>query len=227
MPDNLTLTTDFAATIPVGTVLATDQLPDGSQVQKVKVLVGTADSATPVIFAETANGLKVDGSAVVQPVSGPLTDTQLRAGPVAITGTVTATVTDGSGPLTVDGTVAISSASTDAVLTAGTAKAQITDGVRTAGITDGTTASNESTQDRLKVNAELRAIDPTQAAGAQVVALPGSRTQGLLVSLAPNTLTDLLAAILTELKINNSLLQSGLNVRDDLDNMRADPYFLQ
>jgi len=33
----------------------------------------------------------VDGSGVVQPVSGPLTDTQLRASPVPISGTVTAT----------------------------------------------------------------------------------------------------------------------------------------
>lgn len=40
------------------------------------------------------------------PVSGPLTDTQLRATPVPVSGSVT--VSDGSGPLTVDGTVAVS-----------------------------------------------------------------------------------------------------------------------
>ncbi len=38
----------------------------------------------------TANGIKVDGTATIQPVSGPLTDTQLRATPVPVSGTVTA-----------------------------------------------------------------------------------------------------------------------------------------
>lgn len=41
-------------------------------------------------------------------VDGPLTDVQLRATPVPISGTVT--VTDGSGPITVDGTVAVTNA---------------------------------------------------------------------------------------------------------------------
>jgi hypothetical protein len=48
----------------------------------------------------------VDSSAAIA-VTGPLTDAQLRATPVPVSGTVT--ITDGSGPVTVDGTVAVSS----------------------------------------------------------------------------------------------------------------------
>ncbi len=54
----------------------------------------TAANSLPVVLAS-------DQSAV--PVTGPLTDTQLRTTPVPISGTVT--ITDGSGPVTVDGTV--------------------------------------------------------------------------------------------------------------------------
>jgi hypothetical protein len=59
---------------------------------------------------QLTNALKVDGSAVTQPVSGPLTDTQLRATPVPVSGTVTATggLTDTqlrATPVPVSGTV--------------------------------------------------------------------------------------------------------------------------
>lgn len=63
--------------------------------------------------AETAQGLTdAQLRATAVPVSGtvtatgPLTDAQLRATPVPVSGTVT--ITDGSGPVTVDGTVAVS-----------------------------------------------------------------------------------------------------------------------
>jgi hypothetical protein len=36
---------------------------------------------------------------------------------------------------------------------------------------------------------------------------------------------DLLTSILTEMRVMNAVLQAGLNVRDDLDVMRADPYY--
>jgi hypothetical protein len=87
------------------------------------------DGATRARYATVtaANALKVDGSAVTQPVSGtvtanagtgtfavsgPLTDTQLRATAVPVSGTVTANagtgpwpVTDNAGSLTVDAPV--------------------------------------------------------------------------------------------------------------------------
>ena len=55
-----------------------------------KVDIASLDQYTPV-----TGRLPVDGSGVTQPVSGPLTDTQLRATAVPVSGTVTA-----SGPLT-------------------------------------------------------------------------------------------------------------------------------
>ena len=57
-----------------------------------------------------------------------------------------------------------------------------------------------------------------------------TESSGALQALVAHNLgaqTDLLSAILRELRINNALLQSGLNVSDDLDTYRADPYFLQ
>lgn len=65
--------------------------------------VASIDTKTPALVG---GRVPVDGSGVTQPVSGPLTDAQLRATPVPVSGTVT--ITDGSGPVTVDGTVAIS-----------------------------------------------------------------------------------------------------------------------
>lgn len=58
----------------------------------------------------------------------------------------------------------------------------------------------------------------TDAAGRQWVT---SDTNDSLVR-DQNTV---LLAILTELRVQNQVLQSGLNVRDDLDNLRQDPYF--
>lgn len=246
MADNVTSQAAPASSLPPGTQVATDQLPDGTHAQRVKLMNGTLDSTTVVRLDETANGLKVDGSAVTQPISAgalPLpAGAATEAGHLAAIDTSTAKIpalgqalAAASVPIVLTAAqqaaltppAAIVGFALDATLTGGTAKEQIVDAAgRVAGITDGITASNEATQDRLKVNAELRAVDPTQPVGARVVALPGSQTTGLLVSLAPNVLPDLLASILTELKIMNSLLQSGLNVQDSLDNMRADPYYL-
>jgi hypothetical protein len=70
-----------------------------------------------------ANALVVDGSAVTQPVSGPLTDTQLRAVAVPVSGTVTATgpLTDTqlrATPVSVSGTVTATGPLTDTQLRA-------------------------------------------------------------------------------------------------------------
>jgi len=61
MADNISITQG------TGTVVAADQLPDGSYVQYVKLVDGTADGTTKAVV--NANGLKVDGSAVTQPIS--------------------------------------------------------------------------------------------------------------------------------------------------------------
>lgn len=80
---------NFPADFPDAAVLA--------KVEAVRVLL----AATLTITGTVA----VLNFPATQPVSGPLTDTQLRATPVPVSGTVT--VTDGSGPLTVDGSVAV------------------------------------------------------------------------------------------------------------------------
>ena len=100
MADNTTTQSATLATIPSSTIIATDQIPGTLEhVQKIKLMDGTADS-TVVIPGTNANGLLVDVSRVVgnvavtgtffqatQPVSGPLTDAQLRAVAVPVSGT--------------------------------------------------------------------------------------------------------------------------------------------
>lgn len=48
----------------------------------------TMANSISVAIASDQSAVAVDGSAVTQPVSGPLTDTQLRAAPVIISGAV-------------------------------------------------------------------------------------------------------------------------------------------
>jgi hypothetical protein len=70
------------------------------------VVIASDQSAVPVSGTVSTGGLTdTELRATPVPVSGPLTDAQLRAAPVPVSGTVT--VTDGSGPLTVDGTVTV------------------------------------------------------------------------------------------------------------------------
>ena len=73
----------------------------------VNVIGGVYDTTPPAIADGSAGGVRmnvnralhVDGSAVTQPVSGPVTDAQLRATPVPVSGTVT--ITDGAGAVNV------------------------------------------------------------------------------------------------------------------------------
>lgn len=88
MADGVTITPGTGATI------ATDDIA-GQQYQRVKVVLG----------ADGVNDGDVSSSNAL-PVSGPLTDAELRATAVPVFGTVT--ISDGSGPVTVDGTVAVS-----------------------------------------------------------------------------------------------------------------------
>lgn len=88
MPDNVSVTPGSGASI------ATDEIA-GAHHQRVKVTLG-ADGVSDGDVSAT-NPL---------PITGALTDAQLRATPVPVSGTVT--ITDGSGPVTVDGVVSIS-----------------------------------------------------------------------------------------------------------------------
>ena len=127
MADTVVYQTASAATPPDATIVATDDAGAAGQVQIIKLAISTDGSAT-VIPADAANGLDVDVTRVggTVAVTGPLTDTELRASPVPVSGTVTASgpltdtqlrasavpVSDGGGALTVDGTVAATQSGT-------------------------------------------------------------------------------------------------------------------
>ncbi len=80
-------------------------LPTGAATEATLALVSTEATlaALNAKVTTTANGIKVDGTATVQPVSGPLTDTQLRATPVPVSGTLA--VTQSTSPWVISGTV--------------------------------------------------------------------------------------------------------------------------
>jgi hypothetical protein len=71
-----------------GNVIAADELTDGTlgtvKVQYVKLMDGTIDGTTKAVV--NANGLKVDGSGVTQPISGTIS----ISGTTTVSGTVTA-----------------------------------------------------------------------------------------------------------------------------------------
>lgn len=89
MADNTTLQSSTLATPPAGLVVATDQI-GGIDYQRVKVTWGVDGTATdasatnplPVTLANTganSTALKVDGSAVTQPISGTVTGSNFPA----------------------------------------------------------------------------------------------------------------------------------------------------
>ena len=87
MADNLTTQSGTPATVPSASVIATDDVA-GVHFQRVKLVDGTADSSV-AIAGDATNGLDVDVTRVqgTVTVSGPLTDTQLRATAVPVSGT--------------------------------------------------------------------------------------------------------------------------------------------
>lgn len=83
MADNVTFTLNADSTPPANTVAATDELSDGSHAGLAKLLVSADGDRTP-IPATAADGLLVDISNASIPVTGGLTDAQLRATPVPV-----------------------------------------------------------------------------------------------------------------------------------------------
>jgi len=182
MADNLQ-TTPGSGSDPF---VATDQLPDGSHAQKVKLIDGTADSATPATVT-SAGALKVDGSASTQPVSfsGNVTVVQAAAANLnaTVAGTVNAAqsgawtvtanagtgpwpVTDNGGSLTVDGAVTANIGTAnglalDATLTGGSQKTKLVD-------TGGTNVATVSAAGALKVDGSA-VTQPVSIATAPVL----------------------------------------------------------
>ena len=100
---------------------------------------------------------------------------------------IRARVTWTSGSVTINGRASNAiNASKVVKLASGTntiGKAFITDGTNSVGITSASIGGNETTVDRLKVNASLRVIDTAQTAGTQLVGLRGDQTTGLWVNI--------------------------------------------
>lgn len=113
------------------------------QVAQTDALTNTQLRAAPV---PVNTGLTIPA-----PQTDALTNTQLRATPVPVSGTVT--ITDGSGPVTVDGTVAVSNlptpqtdALTNAQLRASAVPVSLASGVQVSG-SDAVAAGTLATQD--------------------------------------------------------------------------------
>jgi hypothetical protein len=124
MADNITLNAGVG-----GSTLATDDAGAGGHVQLVKLAIATDGSATP-IPADAALGLqvdpvdraardlgKVDIASIDGPINGGTEATALRV-TIANDSTGVVSVDDNGGALTVDGTVAITSADLGSVKTA-------------------------------------------------------------------------------------------------------------
>lgn len=78
-------------------------------------------------------------------------------------------------------------------------------------------------------NAGSLTVDGTVAISSSALPTGGALEAGNLASIADfqrKTETELLTAILLELKVQTAMLQVGLNVRDDPDTYRNDPSFL-
>lgn len=83
MADNVQFTVNADATPPGGTLAATDELSDGSHAGIAKLAI-SADGSRTLIPATAADGLLVDVSNASIPVTGGLTDAELRATPVDV-----------------------------------------------------------------------------------------------------------------------------------------------
>lgn len=168
-----------------------------------------------------------------------LTDAQLRATPIPVSGTVAigagaaaigAVTQSGTWAVAGTGNFAITAASLplptgaaqDTTLTGGTARTKITDGTNNVGIADGTAPGSELTTDRLKVNAELRMLDPSRLAGTQIIPARGDANGRLWTSAIDPPAYDRLDLILTELRVISTLLQVGLSVKDEPADLRND-----
>lgn len=64
-----------------------------------------------------------------------------------------------------------------------------------------------------------------QQTGGSVTLAAGTNNVGQVVVTDSSSITQLLAAILTEMRVMTAMLQSGLNVQDDPDTLRNDPYY--
>lgn len=121
IPDNVQFTVNADATPPGGTLAATDELSDGSHAGLAKLLVSADGDRTP-IPATAADGMLVEVSNASIPVTGGLTDAQLRATPVPVDASGSTVPVSNAGLTALNGAIAGTEVQTDivAALPAGT-----------------------------------------------------------------------------------------------------------
>lgn len=161
-------TTGGTADIDVMTDEVTDATIGTAKVQYVKIMDGTLDSSTKV--GATADGLKVDGSAVTQPVS------------------------DGGGSLTVDGTVTVQDGGGTLSVDDGGSTVSVDDGggsITVDGSVTATLASTTITANVAPVGSSSFATDqlaPTSTATSATIASRNTRTRIILYNTGSGTL---------------------------------------
>lgn len=182
--------------------------------------LGGGGAATLADGADVTQGAKADlawdGSALAPTAQGILKylGAKLEAVRALLAGTLTTSVSNFPATQPVGGTVAVS----NMIPAVETGLAKESGGnLATLATASGVqaTATNQAT-----ANASLAAIVAAEGTGNGSLAL--------LVTLAMTQQADLLTGIYRELRINNELLQAGLNVPGDLDfQYRTDPSYLQ
>ena len=165
----------------------------------------TMAASLPVTLASDQSALNV---------TGPLTDAQLRASAVPVSGAFF----QATQPVSIAATVAISAAALPLP-----ANAAIEAGGNLAAILARTPALG---------SALSAASSPVVIASDQIVPVSSStlaaESGGNLASLnllAQTKILDTLAAMVMELRITNHLLKTGLNSPDEIDALRIDNYF--
>lgn len=228
MADNLTTQSTTPATVPASSVISTEEVVtlNGSavtaqHVQRVAAAIRTADGTAVDLPGDSANGLDVDVTRVsgTVAVSGPLTDTELRAAAVP--------VSDGGSSITVDGPLTDTQLRAVAVPVSGTVTANISGSISNSGftVTNGSGASavnvqdggNSITVDGPLTDAQLRAtavpVSGTVTAGQGTAtstanAWPAKMTDGTNVAAVKAALTAAVAsdpALVVAVSPNNAV----------------------
>lgn len=216
-----TAITAAALPLPSGAATSANQATEIASLASIDGKLTAPLSVTgPLTDAQLrASAVPVSGTVTA---TGPLTDTQLRATPVPVSGTVTATgpLTDTqlrATPVPVSGTVAVTAAALP--LPAGAA-----------------TSANQATEITSLANLDVPLSTRTKPADQQhvivdssaAIAVTGSLTDTQLRATPVNVATpqgpllEVLQLILLEMRVSNSLLQTGFLVKDDLDRLRTD-----
>lgn len=137
---------------------------------------GLATSAKQDAQTALLTTIDADTSTIATEVAGLLTDTELRATPVPVSGTVTATPT---GTQNVDVTANTIGLSTSANQTNGTQQTKLTDGTNTVAV--GSLGDGDGSRQSLVVDGRMRMYN-----GTSFDRIRGNTTDGLLVNLGAN-----------------------------------------